>query len=70
MEILKSRYDAKQLSYEDYEERRLILEGGCSDDYKNSELTFLKEKYARSEISLREYIERRNQIIGSKQGQA
>lgn len=65
MAILNHRYEDKQISFEEYEERRLILEGCRFDDCSNPELIFLKEKYSRSEIISIEYIEKRNHIICS-----
>ncbi len=63
MEILRVQCDARQTNPADYEERRMILDGGKSDDYRNAELVALKERYARLEISTQEYIDVRNKIL-------
>ncbi len=63
MEILRVQCDANQTNAADYEERRMILDGGKSDDYSNVELVALKEQYARLDISTQEYIDARNKIL-------
>lgn len=55
MEILKVNFEANLLSFDGYEERRMILEGGQTDDYKNDDLVQLKEQYARVEIDTPEF---------------
>ncbi len=63
MEILRVQCDARQTNAADYEERRMVLDGGKSDDYSNAELVTLKEQYARLDISTQEYIEARSKIL-------
>ena len=63
MEILRVQCDARQTNAADYEERRMVLDGGKSDDYQNAELVALKERYARLEIATQEYIDVRNKIL-------
>lgn len=63
MEILRVQCDARQTNAADYEERRMILDGGKSDDYSNAELVALKEQYARLDISTQEYIDARSKIL-------
>ncbi len=47
----------------EFEERRLILEGGRSDNYANAELVALKERYARAELTTAAYVEARNALL-------
>ena len=47
----------------EYEERRLVLEGGKSDNYANAELVALKERYARAELTTAAYLEERNRLL-------
>lgn len=63
MEILRVQCDARQTNAADYEERRMVLDGGRADDTRNADLVALKERYARLEISTQEYIDARNQIL-------
>ncbi|MPN13629.1 hypothetical protein SDC9_160951 [bioreactor metagenome] len=47
----------------EFEERRLILEGGRSDNYANAELVALKERYARAELTTAAYMQERNRLL-------
>lgn len=47
----------------EFEERRLILEAGRSDNYANAELVALKERYARAELTTAAYLEERNRLL-------
>ena len=47
----------------EFEERRLILEGGHSDNYANADLVALKERYARAELTTAAYLEERNRLL-------
>jgi len=47
----------------EFEERRLILEGGRSDNYASAELVALKERYARAELITAAYMEERNRLL-------
>ena len=49
----------------EFEERRLILEGGKGDNYANAELVALKERYARAELTTGAYVEARNALLGA-----
>ena len=49
---------------QEYEERRLILEGGRADNHANAEIVSLKERYARGELTTSAYIEARNKLLG------
>ena len=62
MEILKVNYEAKYFDIAEYEERRMILDGGSDDDYTKPELILLKEKYARGDVDSREYCEKRTSL--------
>ena len=48
----------------EFEERRLILEGGRSDNYANADLVALKERYARTELTTGAYVEARSALLG------
>ena len=48
----------------EFEERRLVLEGGRSDNYANAELVALKERYARAELTTGAYVEARSALLG------
>lgn len=48
----------------EYEERRLVLEGGRSDNHANAELVSLKERYAHGELTTSAYVEARNKLLG------
>ncbi len=50
----------------EYEERRLILEGGRADNYANAELVALKERYARAELTTSAYIDARGKLLGAE----
>jgi len=63
MEILRVQCEADQTTAADYEERRMILEGGRYDNYRLKELVDLKERYARLEIDTSEYIEARSKLL-------
>ena len=47
----------------EFEERRLVLEGGKGDNYANAELVALKERYARAELTTAAYLEERNRLL-------
>ena len=47
----------------EFEERKLILEGGKGDNYANAELVALKERYARAELTTAAYLEERNRLL-------
>lgn len=61
--ILGERKSAGNMGAAEYEERRLILEGGKGDNNANAELISLKERYARAELTTGAYIEARNQLL-------
>ena len=61
--LLSERKIAGSMGAAEYEERRLVLEGGKGDNYANAELVALKERYARAELTTGAYIEARNQLL-------
>ena len=63
LDILRVASEEKQASAADYEERRMVLDGGKYDNYRRAELVELKEKYARFELSTQEYIEARAKLL-------
>ncbi len=62
--ILSEQKAAGGMGAAEYEERRLILEGGRSDNHANAELVALKERYARGELTTGAYVEARNKLLG------
>lgn len=48
----------------EYEERRMVLDGGRGDNHANAELVSLKERYARGELTTSAYVEARNKLLG------
>ncbi|MEA4871055.1 hypothetical protein SDC9_141978 [bioreactor metagenome] len=48
----------------EYEERRMVLDGGRGDNHASAELVSLKERYARGELTTGAYVEARNKLIG------
>lgn len=63
LDVLRVASEEKQVSAADYEERRMVLDGGKYDNYRRAELVELKEKYARFELSTQEYIEARAKLL-------
>ncbi|MEN6419396.1 MAG: hypothetical protein ABFC73_10800, partial [Clostridiaceae bacterium] len=63
LDVLRVASEEKQVSAADYEERRMVLDGGKYDNYRRTELVELKEKYARFELSTQEYIEARAKLL-------
>ena len=62
--ILNEQKAASGMGSAEYEERRLILEGGRADNHANAEIVSLKERYARGELTTSAYIEARNKLLG------
>ena len=59
--LLSERKNAGSMSAAEYEERRLVLEGGKGDNYANAELVALKERFGgRSWVEWPEPIRRRD----------
>ena len=63
LDVLRVASEEKNVSAADYEERRMVLDGGKYDNYRRAELVELKEKYARFELSTQEYIEARAKLL-------
>jgi len=62
--LLNEQKAASGMGAAEYEERRLILEGGRADNHANAEIVSLKERYARAELTTSAYIEARNKLLG------
>ena len=62
--ILNEQRAASGMGAQEYEERRLILEGGRADNHANAEIVSLKERYARGELTTSAYVEARNKLLG------
>ncbi|MCE5187575.1 MAG: hypothetical protein LLF75_00090 [Eubacteriales bacterium] len=62
--MLSELKNAGSMSTAEYEERRLVLEGGKGDNYANAELVALKERYARAELTTGAYVEARSALLG------
>lgn len=63
LDVLRVASEEKQAGAADFEERRMVLDGGKYDNYRRTELVELKEKYARYELSTQEYIEARAKLL-------
>lgn len=63
LSLLNEQKASGAMGAAEYEERRLILEGGKGDNYANAELVSLKERYARAELTTAAYVEARNQLL-------
>ena len=61
--LLNEQKTSGAMGAAEFEERRLILEGGRSDNYANAELVALKERYARAELTTAAYLEERNRLL-------
>lgn len=64
LSILNEQRTASGMGAQEYEERKLILEGGRADNHANAEIVSLKERYARGELTTSAYIEARNKLLG------
>ena len=62
--ILNEQKAASGMGAQEFEERRLVLEGGRADNHANAEIVSLKERYARGELTTSAYIEARNKLLG------
>ena len=62
--MLNEQKAASGMGAQEYEERRLILEGGRADNHANAEIVSLKERYSRGELTTSAYIEARNKLLG------
>ena len=62
--MLNEQRAASGMGAAEYEERRLVLEGGRADNHANAEIVSLKERYARGELTTSAYAEERNKLLG------
>lgn len=62
--MLNEQRAASGMGAAEYEERRLVLEGGRADNHANAEIVSLKERYARGELTTSAYVEARNKLLG------
>ena len=62
--ILGEQRAASGMGAAEYEERKLVLEGGRADNHANAEMVSLKERYARGELTTSAYVEERNKLLG------
>ncbi|MDD4312339.1 MAG: hypothetical protein PHW41_07655, partial [Eubacteriales bacterium] len=62
--ILNEQKAASGMGAAEYEERKLVLEGGRGDNHANAEIVALKERYARGELTTGAYVEARNKLLG------
>lgn len=62
--MLNEQRAASGMGAAEYEERRLVLEGGRADNHANAEIVALKERYARGELTTSAYVEARNKLLG------
>ena len=61
--ILSEQKSAGSMGAEEFEERRLVLEGGRGDNHANEALVALKERYARGELTTGAYIKAKNELV-------
>jgi uncharacterized membrane protein len=64
LSLLSEQKATSGMGLAEFEERRLILEGGRGDNHANAEIVSLKERYARAELTTSAYIEARNKLLG------
>ncbi len=62
--ILSEQKATANMGAAEYEERRMVLEGGRGDNHANDELVALKERYARGELTTGAYVKARNKLLG------
>jgi uncharacterized membrane protein len=62
--LLSEQKAASGMGAAEFEERKLILEGGRADNHANADIVSLKERYARAELTTSAYIEARNKLLG------
>lgn len=62
--ILSDLKAAGSMGNAEYEERRMVLDGGRGDNHANADLVSLKERYARGELTTGAYVEARNKLLG------
>ena len=62
--MLNEQRAASGMGAAEYEERRLVLEGGRADNHANAEIVSLKQRYARGELTTSAYVEARNKLLG------
>ena len=58
--ILAEQKSTGSMGAAEYEERKLILEGGRADNHASADLVSLKERYARGELTTGAYVQARN----------
>jgi putative membrane protein len=70
MSLLKEKYARREISADEYRERKIVLddEYWLDDDYP--EMMRLKERYARCEMASREYCEQREELRAMRNGAA
>ena len=62
--ILNEQRAVSGMGAAEYDERKLVLEGGRADNHANAEIVSLKERYARGELTTSAYVEARNKLLG------
>ena len=62
--ILNEQKAAGTMGDAEYEERRMVLDGGRLDNHAGEELVALKERYARGELTTAAYVKARNKLLG------
>ena len=68
LSLLKEKYTRREISTDEYRERKIVLddEYWLDDDYP--EMMQLKERYARCEIDSREYCKQREELRATRNG--
>ena len=62
--ILNEQKTAGTMGAAEYEERRMVLDGGRADNHANEDIVALKERYARGELTTAAYVKARNKLLG------
>ena len=62
--ILNEQKAAGTMGAAEYEERRMVLDGGRADNHANEDVVALKERYARGELTTAAYVKARNKLLG------
>jgi uncharacterized membrane protein len=63
--MLTEQKAASGMGAQEFEERRLILEGARADNHANAQIVALKECYARGELTTSAYVEARMKLSGA-----
>ncbi len=63
--MLTEQKAASGMGAQEFEKRKLVLEGARADNHANAEVISLKERYARGELTTSAYVEARLKLSGT-----